>query len=73
MCAGAGRRVGETCEQTWADIKPVTNITRFMGKARFQDSIDFTFLNLATSKEAGFVAFMLGQHKSATKKLGELH
>ncbi|KAF6249657.1 hypothetical protein COO60DRAFT_942889 [Scenedesmus sp. NREL 46B-D3] len=37
---GAGRRVGETCEQLWAQLKPLTSITRYMARPNHQDCID---------------------------------
>ncbi|KAF6264879.1 hypothetical protein COO60DRAFT_1698019 [Scenedesmus sp. NREL 46B-D3] len=32
--------VGETCEQLWAQLKPLTSITRYMAKPNHQDRID---------------------------------
>lgn len=69
--AGSGRRVGETCEQTWAEVKPVTTLTRYMSKGHYLDCIDDAFFYLTLAKQRSFVLFMVQQHKSATKKLGE--
>jgi hypothetical protein len=69
--AGSGRRVGETCEQTWAELKPLTTVTRYMSKGHYLDCIDDAFFYLTLRKQRGFVLFMVQQHKNATKKLGE--
>jgi hypothetical protein len=68
---GAGRKVGETCEQLWAQIKPLTSITRYMAKPYYQDCIDDFLGFVAASRLAEFVPFMVGRHRSLVRKLGE--
>ena len=69
--AGAGRRVGETCEQLWAQLKPLTSITRYMAKPNYQDCIDDFLGFVAAARLEEFVPFMVGQHKSLVRKLGK--
>jgi hypothetical protein len=69
--AGAGRKVGETCEQLWAQLKPLTSITRYMAKPNYQDCIDDFLGFVAAARLADFVPFMVGQHRSLVRKLGE--
>jgi hypothetical protein len=69
--AGACRRVGETCEQLWAQLKPLSSITRYMAKPNYLDCIDDFFGFVASERLEEFVPFMVGQHKSLVRKLGE--
>ncbi|KAF6253650.1 hypothetical protein COO60DRAFT_1703723 [Scenedesmus sp. NREL 46B-D3] len=68
---GAGRRVGETCEQLWAQLKPLTSITRYMAKPNYQDCIDDFLGFVAAARLEEFVPFMVGQRKSLVCKLEE--
>jgi hypothetical protein len=42
-----------------------------MSKGHYLDCIDDAFFYLTLSKQRCFVLFMVQQHKTATKKLGE--
>lgn len=70
-CAGAGRRVGETCEQLWAQLKPLTSVTRYMAKPNYLDCIDDFLRFVAAARLAEFVPFMVEQHRSLVRKLGK--
>ena len=70
MFAGAGRRVGENCEQLWAELKPLTHITWYMAKPNYLDSIDAGLSYIAESKLEDFVATMVTQEKHTRAKLG---
>lgn len=69
--SGAGRRVGEYCEQLWAQAKPLASLTRYMAKHNYLDCWDDFLEFVAGSKLANFVSFMLAQHRTAVRKLGE--
>jgi len=47
---GAGRRVGENCEQTWALVRPVTKLTRYMAKQGYLEGLDDTLLLISEDK-----------------------
>ncbi|WIA32923.1 hypothetical protein OEZ86_006092 [Tetradesmus obliquus] len=68
---GAGRRVGETCEQLWAQLKPLTSVTRYMAKPNYLDCIDDFLRFVAAARLAEFVPFMVEQHRSLVRKLEE--
>lgn len=70
--AGAGRRVGENCGHLWAEIKPITQLTRYMAKPNYLDCIDGGLTYVAESKLRDFATTMIIQEKQARKKLGEL-
>ncbi|KAF6255126.1 hypothetical protein COO60DRAFT_1641828 [Scenedesmus sp. NREL 46B-D3] len=63
--------VGETCEQLWAQLKPLTSITRYMAKPNYQDCIDDFLGFVAAARLEEFVPFMVGQRKSLVRKLEE--
>lgn len=71
LIVGAGRRVGETCEQLWAQAKALTSLTRYMAKHNYLDCWDDFFGFVASNKMADFVPFMLAQHRGAYRKLGK--
>lgn len=66
---GSGRRVGENCEQTWALLKPVTKLTRYMSKRGHREGLDDALL-ISDDKLQDSVA-MVTQHKACLNKLGE--
>ncbi|WIA39689.1 hypothetical protein OEZ86_005752 [Tetradesmus obliquus] len=68
---GACRRVGEMCEQLWAQLKPLASVTRYMAMPNYLDCIDDALGFVASSRMAGFVPFMVQQHKSNLRKLEE--
>lgn len=69
-CTGSGRRVGENCEQLWAQLRPVTKHTRYMSKDNYVFVLDDALLLVADEKMGSFVAFLCNQHKANKKKLG---
>ncbi len=69
--AGAGRRVSENCEQLWAELKPVTQITRYMAKPNYLDCLDVSLNYIAECKLDSFVGTMVTQEKHARDKLGK--
>lgn len=70
-CAGACWRVGEACEQLWAHIKSLASLTRYMAKPNYLDCLDDFFGYVAATRMAEFVPFMVEQHRSNVRKLGE--
>lgn len=70
-CPGSGRRVGENCEQLWAQLRPLTKLTRYMSKDNYLFVLDDALLLVADDKMGAFVAFMHGQAQAINKKLGE--
>lgn len=71
MRVGSGRRVGETCEQTWSLVVPTTKLTRYMSKANYLDCLDDALLVISDDKLGSSVTFFVSQHSAAVKKLGE--
>ena len=63
--------MGENCEHTWAAVRPVTKLTRYMGKRRYLAALDTAFQLLSEDKLEGFVAAMVASHAACIKKLGE--
>lgn len=61
------------CEQLWAQLKPLASVTRYMAMPNYLDCIDDALGFVASSRMAGFVPFMVQQHKSNLRKLGEQH
>lgn len=70
--AGSGRRVGENCEHTWAAVRPITKLTRYMGKRRYLASLDTAFQLLSEDKLEGFVAAAAASHAACIQKLGAI-
>jgi hypothetical protein len=70
-CSGSGRRVGENCEHTWAAVRAVTKLTRYMGKRRYLAALDTAFQLLSEDKLEGFIAAMVASRAACIKKLGE--
>lgn len=69
--AGAGRRVGENCEQTWALARPVMKLTRFYGKAAYLATLDDALLLITEDKLSDFIPLMVAAARAAGKKLGK--
>lgn len=59
------------CEQLWALLKPLTSLTRYMAMPNYLDCIDDFFGFVAAARLADFVPFMVQQHRSTVRKLGE--
>ncbi|WIA35939.1 hypothetical protein OEZ86_004318 [Tetradesmus obliquus] len=68
---GACRRVGEMCEQLWAQLKPLASVTRYMAMPNCLDCINDALGFVASSRMAGFVPYLMQQHKSNLRKLEE--
>lgn len=68
---GAGRRVGETCEQLWAQAKSLTSQTRYMATPNYLDCWDDFMGYTAYTRLKGFVSFMVEQHRTVVRKLGK--
>jgi hypothetical protein len=73
VIAGAGRRIGEWCEQLWAAFKPVASMTRYMSKANFVNFMDDMLGWTAMQRYHGFHEFMLTARRNNSKKLGGVH
>jgi len=66
---GTGRRVGENCEQLWADVcKPIAGLTRFMGKANYHDFIDDALGYASVKRLACFPELLATMYKTANTK-----
>ena len=68
---GSGRRVGECCEQTWALLRPVTKLTRYMTKQGYLEGLDDALLLISDDKLQYSVAALVTQHAACAKKIGE--
>ena len=69
--AGSGRRVGENCEQLWAQLRPLLKLTRYMTTDAYLQCLDDALLLVADGKISDFVAFMMQQQAAAEAKLSK--
>lgn len=67
---GSGRRVGENCEHLWAQVRPLTKLTRYVSKDNYLFVLDDALLLVADDKISSFVVFMRDQAQAIKKKLG---
>lgn len=72
LCAaGSGRRVGENCEQLWAQLRPLLKLTRYMTKDAYFFCLDDALLLVAEGKLSSFVQFMTQQQAAMEAKLSK--
>lgn len=69
--AGAGRRVGENCEQLWALLRALLKLTRYMTKDAYIFCLDDALLLIADDKLQHFIDFATQQQAAMEEKLGE--
>ena len=69
--AGSGRRVGENCEQLWAQLRPLLKLTRYMTRDAYIFCLDDALLLVAEGKLESFVQFMTRQQEAMEAKLSK--
>jgi hypothetical protein len=71
VAAGSGRRVGENCEQLWAQMRPLYKLTRYMTDHAYLGTLDDALVLVADGKMQGCVDSMKQQRDAMQRKLSK--
>ncbi|KAJ9506985.1 hypothetical protein QJQ45_016586 [Haematococcus lacustris] len=69
---GAAWRVGEQAEQSWAGLKDMSPLVKYMTHAHRTDAMQIVLAGIAFDKQANMVDFLIGKHADMLKKKADL-